>query len=130
MVAGVGDGSRAVHDDRATECGFVRCFACFEESGLRVVECGGGETPSGLDVVRVEVSVRTHVVGGGVELLLVSDNFGWVVGPLLIRDALSGGAELPERLVKDTVRVLGNAEFELDGPNDVTPYVCLLLSKG
>lgn len=79
----------------------------------------------------MEVGVRTHVVvGGGVEVAFVGDDFRWVVSPSVVRYVLGGVAELLERLVEDGVSVLWNVEFDLDVPNDRhTSYVCLVLIK-
>jgi hypothetical protein len=131
VVVVVRDGSRAVHNDNALERGLARCFAYFEESVLAVVECFGGEAAGGLDVVGVKVGFFAHVVvDGGVEVALVGDDFGWVVGPSVVRYVLCGVAELLKRLIKDGVSVLWHVEFGLDVPNDShTLYVYLTLVK-
>ena len=115
MVVVVRYRSSVVDDNCAFELKFAGFFTGFDDAVLAVSECIGREIAGTLDKTGLQREFLTNVrVRFVVECILRVRDFEGVVVPSVVSNVLCHLTELLERLIENTVFVLGDVELYLD----------------
>jgi len=115
VVVVVRDGSPVVDDNCAFELRLASVFTVFDDTVFAVTECCGRKVAGTLDKTGLQREFVTNVsVRFVVERILRVRDFVGVVVPSVVSDVLGCLTELLERLIENTVFVLGNVELYLD----------------